>query len=146
VRKELAIRIISALLMLLFTYAGLSKLAEHALFNVQLKGFPVIGGYAHFLSLFVPIAELVTVCLLFFPRTNLYGLYLSLFMLLVFTIFLVVLLAFDKSLPCSCGGVIAKLSWKEHMVFNLIFLSISITGICLKSSSQNFHYISADVK
>jgi hypothetical protein len=132
VRKEIAIRIISALLILLFTYAGVSKLAQHALFTIQLKDFPVIGGYALFLSFFVPGAELATVCLLFFPSTNLYGLYLSLFMLLAFTVFLVVMLAFDTSLPCSCGGVIAKLSWKEHVVFNLFFTALSATGIKLQ--------------
>jgi hypothetical protein len=42
------------------------------------------------------------------------------------------MLAFDTSLPCSCGGIIAKLSWKEHVVFNLFFIANSVAGIKLQ--------------
>jgi len=34
---------------------------------------------------------------------------------------------FDR-IPCSCGGIIAKLSWGQHLVFNLIFLGLALIG------------------
>lgn len=135
-KKESAIRIFSSLLILLFTYAGLSKLTEHAVFSAQLRDFPIPGSYANFLSLFIPITELLTACLLFFASTHLYGLYASLVLLLLFTGFLTFMLLFDKNLPCSCGGIISRLSWKQHIVFNLIFIIISITGIVLRRQTH----------
>jgi hypothetical protein len=39
------------------------------------------------------------------------------------------MVSFDKNLPCSCGGIISKLSWKQHILFNLFFIMLSITGI-----------------
>jgi hypothetical protein len=39
------------------------------------------------------------------------------------------ILSFAK-LPCQCGGVISKMSWKEHVVFNAFF--IVVNGLALK--------------
>lgn len=137
-KKETVIRIFCSLLILLFTYAAVSKLANQPAFTTQLQTFPVIGSYASLFSWLIPLAELIVVCFLFFPSTGLYGLYGSLGLLLVFTGFLITMLVFDKHLPCSCGGIIAKLSWKGHIVFNLFFVIISFMGIylCRKMDEQ----------
>lgn len=42
------------------------------------------------------------------------------------------MMSFSKRLPCSCGGVIALLSWKQHIAFNLFFLSLAVIGIYLE--------------
>jgi hypothetical protein len=39
------------------------------------------------------------------------------------------MISFDKNLPCSCGGIISKLSWKQHIIFNLFFIVLSVIGI-----------------
>ena len=130
-KKETAIRIFCSLLILLFAYAGLSKLTNYNLFQKELQDFPFISTSANFIAWFIPLIELITVCLLFFSSTHLYGLYVSLILLLLFTGFLIFMLAFDKNLPCSCGGIISRLSWKQHIVFNLVFIMPSIAGIVL---------------
>jgi len=130
-KKETAIRIICSLLVLLFAYAGFSKLAGHALFISQLKNFPFIGRFPVFFSWLLPAIELITTAFLFIPEYNLYGLYCAAFLLSAFTVFLILMAGFSSSLPCSCGGVIARLSWKQHIFFNLFFLMVSITGIYL---------------
>ncbi len=131
-RKNTAIPIIRFLLIFLFVYAATGKLAGHAVFRVQLTRFPVLGGYAGFLSWCIPVAECMVVVLLFIPRYVPAGLYASASLLFLFTAFLIAMVCFDTNLPCSCGGVIAQLSWKEHIAFNVFFLALSLSGIYLK--------------
>jgi putative oxidoreductase len=70
---------------------------------------------------------------LMFERTRLAGFYASLALMIVFTIYTgIILLHFFRYIPCSCGGVIKKLTWKQHLVFNLFFVVLSILGIILK--------------
>lgn len=128
-KKETAIRILSSLLILLFTYAALSKLADHAVFQDELRKFPGINISPAFFSWLIPASELVVVILLIIPKLNFYGLYAGLSLLVLFTIFLILMISFDKHLPCACGGVISKLTWSEHVVFNLFFILLSITCI-----------------
>ena len=130
-KRHTFIQILSSLLMLLFTYAAFSKLQDVQMFKAQLIKFPLIGYAAGFLSWSIPIAEIFTVLLLFIPQFQFAGFIVSAILLTAFTLFLIVMVSFANSLPCSCGGVIAKLTWREHIVFNLIFLSISSLGVYL---------------
>ncbi|WP_394353134.1 MauE/DoxX family redox-associated membrane protein [Mucilaginibacter humi] len=36
---------------------------------------------------------------------------------------------FFPLVPCSCGGVVRKMSWRLHLVFNVFFLLLSSLGI-----------------
>ncbi|MEP6748453.1 MAG: MauE/DoxX family redox-associated membrane protein [Bacteroidota bacterium] len=130
-KKYILIQIISGLLIVLFAYAAISKIINHQVFYIELLKFPWLSGIAGFLSWFIPSVELITVALLFFPKTVLYGLYASALLLMLFTAFLILMMAFNSNLPCSCGGVIAQLSWKQHIAFNCFFMMISIAGIRL---------------
>jgi hypothetical protein len=135
------LNIISFLLIFLFTYAGVNKLADHGLFQSQLSVFPFIYSFAALLSWLIPVSELLIVLLLLFQRSRLYAFIASFALLAAFTIFLIILVASGISLPCSCGGVIAKLSWKQHIVFNLFFIALSMLGIFLqKRSGHNSAY------
>jgi len=70
---------------------------------------------------------------LMFERTRLPGLIASFILMTLFTIYTgSVLLHFFAYVPCSCGGVIRKLSWPQHMVFNLFFVALSVLGIVLQ--------------
>lgn len=80
----------------------------------------------------LPALEMITVVLLVIHTTRLLGLYLSLLLMTLFTGYvLAVLLGLFGRIPCSCGGVIELLGWKEHLVFNIFFLVISILAIRL---------------
>jgi len=135
-KKETAIRIFCSLLILLFAYAGLSKLTNHAMFEAQLTRFPLIGNSAVFLSWVIPLIELIMVVLLFVPKFERAGLYASAIVLTLFTLFLVFMMGFVTNLPCSCGGVITQLTWKQHVFFNLFFLTLSLAGIYLKRNAE----------
>jgi hypothetical protein len=128
-KKSIVIEIIAGLLVLLFSYTGFAKLLNHALFIDQLIIFPFIRYAAQFISWALPITELAVVLFLLMKKLRLYGLYASLILLITFTVYLTVMIASGVSLPCSCGGVIQYLSWKQHIVFNLFFIILSAIAI-----------------
>lgn len=45
-----------------------------------------------------------------------------------------------SKIPCGCGSVISGMSWGEHLVFNLVFLGISILGLRLSKIIQKEEY------
>jgi hypothetical protein len=44
---------------------------------------------------------------------------------------LIILHAFSY-IPCSCGGIIKRLTWRQHLVLNLFFVGLAIAGIILQ--------------
>jgi hypothetical protein len=53
-----------------------------------------------------------------------------------FTIYIIATLTFSKHIPCSCGGIIAQLSWKQHILFNTVFIILGFLGITLIRNLQ----------
>jgi len=128
--------ICSALLILLFTYTAVSKLSDYTHFVRVLGESPLIHNGADMIGWLLPVTELVIVLLLFFPQARKAGFYSSLFLLLLFTLYLIYMLLFAADLPCSCGGVLSKMSWKQHVWFNVFFIGVSVLGIysCKKTN------------
>jgi methylamine utilization protein MauE len=133
-KKSIVIEIICGLLILLFTYTGLSKLYNHELFHSQLIVFPLIKYAEPLLSWVLPVTELIVALLLFTQKLRLAALYITLVLLIAFTVYLIVMILFDINLPCSCGGIIQYLSWKAHVVFNLFFIAVTVIGIALQKN------------
>jgi putative oxidoreductase len=122
----------TGLLILLFVYAALSKLLDLPLFRGQLYNQSFSHRLADVLVFGLPASELLTSGLLMFQRTRRYGLWLSALLMTVFTIYItLVLLQFWSRVPCSCGGVLAHLSWAQHLIFNLFFLALSVMALWL---------------
>ncbi len=118
------------LLVLLFSYAAFSKLFNITAFGEQLHNQSFPGWLADFLLYFLIPAEIITAILLCFRRTAIIGLLGSTILLLAFTAYIALVLAgyFGKA-PCSCGGVLNGLGWKPHLIFNLVFTTLSITSL-----------------
>ena len=129
-KQDTAIKIICTLLVFLFVYAAVSKLADVTTFAADMRNQPFPAFAKPILVWAVPMTELIIAALLIFDTTRLMGLYASLILMVAFTSYTgVVLLHFFKYVPCSCGGVIKNLSWQQHLVFNLFFVTISLLGI-----------------
>ncbi len=127
--KNYLIEAITFLFILLFMYAAVTKLLDFENFQIQLEQFPFLAEFAVSLSWVVP-AILITVALLFFrSKLRLVALYASLFLMIMFTGYIIAVLNFADAIPCSCGGVIPSLSWNQHLVFNIGFLSLAVVGI-----------------
>ncbi|HEV7380255.1 MAG TPA: MauE/DoxX family redox-associated membrane protein [Dyadobacter sp.] len=130
------IRIISFLLTVLFLYTALSKLLDIATFQRQLANQHIPRWTVPYLAMAIPGTELIIAGCLISSSFRRLGLYLSAFLMLIFTVYIsLVLFDFFGSLPCNCGGVISSMRFSTHLVFNLFFLSIAILGVNLANSS-----------
>lgn len=135
-KPVIIVDIITALLIVLFVYAASSKLFDYAQFKLQLKRAPLIASYAGIIASLLPIGEFTITVMLTVKNTRLHGLYASLFLLLVFTFYITGLLLSGINLPCSCGGIIQALSWRQHLVLNFSFIALSIMGIALQENRK----------
>jgi putative oxidoreductase len=133
--KKLVLNGSSFLLVLLFVYTGTSKLLGILLFREQLSHVNFLKPIAPLLAFALPILEIVTGLAIAYKPTMRLGLWSAAILMTSFTIYVAIMLAGDQTkLPCSCGGVIKVMSWKQHLYFNILFMllawySIKITGI-----------------
>lgn len=132
---------IYVLFIVLFAHTGLSKLLDFINFQFSIWKVQLLRPYYYPLSFIIPISEFIIACLLAFPVIKIgkllipsrkFGLYGSLILMLLFTGYLGYLLFFySGSLPCTCGGVISTMTWKQHLVFNVIFSFLAFRAIFL---------------
>ncbi len=138
-RRKMFTEIIIALLVLLFSYAAISKILDYENFATQLGRSPLLGNTPYLYAVAILFSEFLIVVLLLFKRTKILGLYLSLGLLAIFTAYILYILNFRPTeLPCVCGGIISKLSWGQHVWFNSFFLLINGIAIYLKSNQQGW--------
>lgn len=109
----------------LFVYAGMSKLLDFETFQVQLAQSPLLSAYAGFVAWAVPISEFLIAILLLVERTRILGLRGFFFLMVLFTTYIVIILNFADFVPCSCGGVLEDMSWGQHLAFNIAFVLVS---------------------
>lgn len=122
------------LLIFLFTYTGVSKLIDHATFEVTLLQSPIAKNYRTIISSAVPGIELIIVGLLLIEKSRWIGLWSSLLLMIVFTCYIGYMILYIPNLPCSCGGILKQLSWHNHLLLNsLIIISIIISLISLNN-------------
>lgn len=126
--------IICSLLTVLFAYTAFSKLLAFGKFRSVLKEAPFIGNYATVIAVLIPAVELTIVLLLLLPQARKTGLVAATSLLVIFTAYLAFMILTDTNLPCSCGGVVQQLSWKQHVAFNIFFIALSITATYFQSN------------
>lgn len=131
-KRTTIVEIISALFILLFVYTATSKLLGYDNFRGTIVKSAFLRPYVNIVAWLIPSVELIVSGLLFIQRTRLWGLFGSLILMISFTGYVGLLLAFEKNLPCSCGGVISEMSWTQHLIFNSLFLAFAALGIWLK--------------
>lgn len=142
-KKTLITEIIALLFIVLFLYTGVSKLLDYSVFRTQIGTSPVLKPVAGFIAWALPLAEFVTAALLYFSSRRLAGFWISLVMMVSFTIYIIVILNFSEHIPCSCGGVLEQLSWQQHLVFNGVFIVLAAVGIVLQRKLHKRGTVSA---
>ena len=127
------IEIISVLFILLFVYAGLTKLMEGDRFFNNLNNSPILLGdvTAYILSWGVPTLEIVVAFFVAWPKTRLRGLYAALGLMILFTVYVAGIVFFSPYTPCSCGGILTLLTWPQHLVVNISFVLLAVLAIRL---------------
>ncbi len=125
------------LYIILFVYAATSKFLDFYNFKVQLGQSPVLTAYADWVSWGIPLLELTIAGLFLFPKYVLLAFYASYSLMIMFTTYIIVILNFSDFIPCSCGGVLEKLSWTDHIIFNVIFIAIAVVGVKFSENQLN---------
>lgn len=124
--------IISGFLVMLWAYSSISKLMYMQAFRhaMLIQVFPKWIG--KILTYVLPVVELAMVLLLIFNRTRLFGMYASLFLMGLFTLYVggAVFKFYDRS-PCACGGLFGRLGWRRHFKVNIGLTLVALAGVLL---------------
>ncbi|MFY0252897.1 MauE/DoxX family redox-associated membrane protein [Chitinophaga sp. 30R24] len=121
----------------LFVYTAISKLLDYENFKAVIGQSPLITRFASVLAIAVPLVEIIVSILLVIARYQRIGLYSSFTLMVLFTAYIIVLISLSEKVPCSCGGVISKMTWKQHIFFNLLFVLLALVGMWLHNKQDN---------
>lgn len=127
--KSLIVEIVSCLCILLFVYAATSKLLDFQKFSDQIGQSPILTAFKNWVVIGIPALEYVISLLLLFRTSRLIALYASFGLMVIFSTYIYVITRFSEYVPCSCGGILEKMNWDQHLIFNIAFLLIVIVGI-----------------
>ena len=132
IRKHL-VELITALLVILFTYTALSKILDVDTFRKQLLNQPLPETLKQNLVWLIPVSEITTSIFLIVKPLRLYGFVLAFLLMLAFTLYVGLILANTFAyIPCSCGGILNTLSWKAHFIFNIVFTLLALAGVIIE--------------
>ncbi|WP_210149588.1 MauE/DoxX family redox-associated membrane protein [Chryseobacterium scophthalmum] len=128
--------VISIFFVILFCYAAISKVLDFENFQHQISASPLLNGSSQFLPHAIIIVEFLIAGLLCYRKTRNIGLVGSVVLMLFFTGYVALILSTTDNLPCSCGGILEKLSWHQHLYFNIgcVILSVIALGLNLRYS------------
>jgi len=129
--KKIIVEIICCLYILLFIYAAVSKLLDFENFRIQLAQSPLLSAYAVFVAPVIIAVELIIAFMFAFKPSRLFGMYGSFFLMVAFTAYIYIIINYSEFIPCSCGGILEKIGWTQHMIFNIVFAVLGIIALLL---------------
>jgi len=136
-KRDYILFLIVGLLSLLFMYAAIAKAMDYAFFVSEMSKSPLLTKYdKQWLAPGVLGVEFLIVALLSFAATRRSGLLLSFFVMLLFTLYLSTLYFFYTNIPCSCGGILGKMSYPTHIIFNAVFTLLAATGVMIYKTNN----------
>ena len=144
--RSVILELICLSYVLLFVYAAVSKFRDFENFQIQIGQSPLLSAFASWIVWIVPLTELIIVVFLVLPKLRGIGLLASFSLMVMFTTYIYLILNYSSFVPCSCGGILEKMGWKEHLVFNLIFIVLAIAGSFLHYEKKNATQISIEKK
>ncbi|MCS3869472.1 hypothetical protein J3D55_002388 [Chryseobacterium ginsenosidimutans] len=130
------VTMISYFFILLFIYAGVSKLLEFEEFQVQLAQSPLLSAYASSISYTVIIVELTIAGLLSIHKSRMLGLFASFSLMIAFSVYIYLILYYSEFVPCSCGGILENMGWTTHLIFNITTVLIAGCALLIMRNSK----------
>ncbi|WP_298708445.1 MauE/DoxX family redox-associated membrane protein [uncultured Chitinophaga sp.] len=134
---NLCLEVITSALVILWIYTSISKIFDYDNFKTQLGLSPFLEGMNGFIAVALPAGELLLALALIIRKTRKLGLYLSFGLMFLFTGYIWIMLHFAYDLPCSCGGVLAEMSWDEHLWFNAGMTLLAAIAIFMIEHKQH---------
>ncbi len=129
-REGIAFAICLACLFL-FALSAYEKFTDLERFTTGLAKIKWIGQNANIVAMAVPSLELLISLLLILPATQKLGLWVFATLMLLFTLYITSMLLWAERLPCHCNLILTKLSFGQHLVFNIAFTLLPLWGIYL---------------
>ncbi len=130
--EYIILELVCYLYILLFVYTATSKIIDFENFRIQLSQSIVISPFSNWLVLFIPILEFIIAIGLLIKKWRTPAFYAAFVLMVIFSTYIYIILNFIPDIPCSCGGVLDKMSWDDHLIFNLAFVLLALTAILLQ--------------
>lgn len=127
--KNIISETIIFILILVWAYTFASKIFDFDTFDRQIKGAYLLSAGGSVLPYILQVVHLGIVILLLNKNWRKLGLLSSLFVLILYTAYLIYILKFAPSIPCSCIAVMKGMNWNDQLYFNFIGLAINIIGL-----------------
>jgi hypothetical protein len=122
---------ICILLFSLFAYTAINKIYDIHHILIVMPSYPLIKPISSWLPFVIIAVEIGLAMLLLWPGKRGIALYGSFVVMFAFTAYVIILLSTASYLPCTCGGIVQKLTWKQHLYVNFAFLILAFMGIVL---------------
>ena len=123
-KKILLLAIIS-----FFSYTFINKLMNVNSFLLNIAQTNVFNVYmVNFVALYALLSELICIVMLAFKEKV--GSFVSLFVMLSYTLYLIYLGANNRYEICGCGGILNGLPFLWHLLINLLII-ISLLYLCI---------------
>lgn len=129
--KEYVISIIILLLVVMWVFASFSKFLDFDTFQRQLRGGYITSSAGTLLAYFLPIVQLVIAVLLLTKRWQFIGMSLSLILLIAYTLYIIYILIWAPTIPCSCISIFRGVTWYDQLKINTLLLLINTVGMVL---------------
>jgi uncharacterized membrane protein YphA (DoxX/SURF4 family) len=135
--QKLFLETVCLLYVLLFVYAAVNKLLDFENFQVQLGQSPLLSAFAGWISWLVPTTELIIAVLFLFPKWRVIALFAACSLMMMFTTYIFIILNYSSFVPCSCGGILEKMGWTEHLIFNGCFVVLAVLGLLIQRDQNH---------
>lgn len=129
--KKGLMELICCLFILLFVYAATSKIIDFENFKSQIGQSYLLAAFSDWVAMTIPPLEVIIALMFLWQNLRLVALYLSYALMVLFTVYIIAITQFSDHVPCSCGGILQKMNWNQHLLFNIVFVILSIAAVVL---------------
>jgi putative oxidoreductase len=130
--KMIILVLLVTVLVVLYIYTPATKIMKFEDFKLAIGAQPLVPALKTCLIYTLPTVQVLVLILLIISKYRKLGLYASLFLLLVFTGYIILIkLNYYGTVPCSCAGVLGYLDWTQHLYFNGVFILVNIAALFL---------------
>lgn len=127
---------IALIFIILFASVGGSKFFNLEKFKETFEFMPFMRPFAWILTIFIPLIEIFTAALFFWEKYRKTAIIISIILMSAFTLFTMFITKYAGTSPCTCGGIIQFLSWKNHLRANIALLSLGVIGLLFPLKEQ----------
>ena len=134
--RRLIIEGVSLLYVSLMFYTALSKLINFELAREQFSMMPMLETWGNTVAWLLPVSEIILALIIFIPKTRNIGLAIGTGLMLFFTGYVIYIMNYHSHLPCTCGGLLQKMTWPQHLFFNSVFVLLGLIAMLLSRISE----------